>query len=179
MTEFLLLLSASAEAAEKGGLPQLDASTYPSQLFWLAVTFLTLYLAMQFVFLPRLGGIIEERRNRIADDLDQAAEFKREAEEAEISYNKALADARAKANAIAAETRAEIDGQIKAEQAQMDTQLASRLAEAEDRINAMKQSANEKVDEAAADTTKALMEALVGTAPDDRAINDVIAKVAP
>ncbi len=179
MSPFLLLLAAGAEAAEKGGLPQLDASTYPSQLFWLTVTFLSLYLAMNFIFLPRLGGIIEQRRNRIADDLDQAAELKSQAEEAEKTYHQALADARAKANAIAAETKAEIDSEIAAEQKKIDQTLNERLAEAETRIAAMKKSATAKVSEAAEETTAALVEVLIDEKPDQSVLKDAIAKVAP
>jgi F-type H+-transporting ATPase subunit b len=178
MSPFLLLLAAGAEAAEKGGLPQLDASSYPSQLFWLTVTFLSLYLAMNFIFLPRLGGIIEQRRNRIADDLDQAAELKSQAEDAEKTYNQALADARAKANAIAAETKAEIDSEIAVEQKKIDQTLNERLAEAETRIATMKKSATAKVSEAAEDTTAALVEVLIDEKPDQGVLKGAIAKAA-
>ena len=97
---------AAAEAAHgeaaSAGLPQLDPTWWPSQLFWLAITFGVLYWLMAGKFLPAIGGAIEERRDRIADDLDQASDFKREAEEAEDAYNQSLADAKAKAQAIAA-----------------------------------------------------------------------------
>lgn len=188
MSVFASLTALAAFAAEEvaahggeaasAGLPQLDAAWWPSQLFWLAITFGVLYWAMAGKFLPSLGGAIEERRDRIADDLDQAAEFKRQAEEAEDAYNKALADARAKAQGIAADTRAEMDKEIHALQAETEEALEKQLAAAEARISKMKSDAAAKVREAAADTTRAVVEALIDEAPTDEAVTNAIAAVA-
>jgi len=144
LSVFALMTAAAAAAAEvhgeaeSAGLPQLDTSTWPSQLFWLALTFGVLYWLMAGKFLPSLGGAIEERRDRVADDLDQASEFKRQAEEAEGAYNRSLADARAKAQAIAADTRAEMDEEIAGLQAETDAALDNQLSAAEARIASMK-----------------------------------------
>ncbi|MEZ5893046.1 MAG: hypothetical protein R3C58_07875 [Parvularculaceae bacterium] len=176
-----LIVTAAAGAAEaheeaaSAGLPQLDPSSWPSQLFWLAITFGVLYWLMAGKFLPSLGGAIEERKDRIADDLDQAAEFKRQAEDAEAGYNKALADARAKAQGIAADTRGEMDKEIAALQAETDAALEKQLAAAESRIAKMKSDAAAKVREAAADTTRAVVEALIDEAPTDEAVAKAIA----
>ena len=126
MSIFAFVISAAAAAEEvhgeasSAGLPQLDPSSWPSQLFWLAVTFGVLYALMHTRFLPAIGGAIEERRDRIADDLDKAGEFKIQAEEAENAYNQALADAKAKAQGIAAETRNDVDRDIAEMQAETD-----------------------------------------------------------
>ncbi|GGC95488.1 F0F1 ATP synthase subunit B' [Aquisalinus flavus] len=176
MTPILMIMAfAPGEAAESsGGLPQMDVSTYPSQLFWLALTFGILYWLMDRVFLPKLGGIIEERRNRIADDYDKAAEFKREAGEAEEAYRKALADARAKAASIAAETRASLDEEIAGMQADMDETLNQQIAAAEARIAQMQTAAEAKVREAAIETTKAVVQVLIDEQPDDAAVKNAI-----
>lgn len=175
---------AAAAAADTHGeaasasLPQLDPTWWPSQIFWLAVTFGVLYWLMAGKFLPALGGAIEERRDRIADDLDQAAEFRRQAEDAETAYNQALADARAKAQGIAADRRAEVDEEIAALQAETDEALDKQLAAADARITAMKSDAAAKVREAAADTTRAVVEALIDEAPTDDAVAKAIDVVA-
>lgn len=168
----------SHEEAASAGLPQLDPATWPSQLFWLALTFGVLYWLMAGRFLPSIGGAIEERRDRMADDLDQAADFKRQAEEAETAYNKALADARAKAQGIAADTRAEMDEEIAGLQAETDAVLDKQLTAAEARITKMKTDAAAKVREAAAETTRAVVETLIDEAPTDDAVAKAIAAVA-
>ena len=76
-------------------MPQLDISTFPPQLFWLAVTFIVLYLLMSRLGLPRVTAIIEARRKRLDDDLSRAAEVRAEAEATVAAYQRTLAEARA------------------------------------------------------------------------------------
>ena len=189
MSVLTTITMAAAEAADAAagsyesggaasGLPQLDATWWPSQLFWLALTFGVLYWLMSSKFLPALGAAIEERRDRIADDLDQASEFKRQAEEAEAAYNQSLADAKARAQAIAAETRAEVDKDIAAMQAETGKALDAQLAAAEARITEMKAQAAAKVREAAADAAAAIVETLIDEAPTGDAVERAIGKVA-
>ena len=183
---FLAILTSAAKAAAEtageaekasGGLPQLDMSTYPSQIFWLAISFGALYWLMTWLILPRLGGAIEERRDRIADDLDQASEFRRQAEEAEKAYNKSLADARAKAQAIAAETRANVEAEIEEMQAEATAKAEADIAAAEERIATMTEEATAKVREAATDVTKSIVSSLIDETPSDDAVKSAVASV--
>ena len=74
-----------------GEFPPFDTTHYPSQLLWLAITFGLFYLFLKRVALPRIGGILEVRRDRIAHDLDTAARMKEEADEAVAAYEQELA----------------------------------------------------------------------------------------
>ena len=177
--DIVLLAAAAAEpaaaAAEaQGGLPQFNPDSWPSQLFWLAVTFGVLYWIMASTVLPRLGGAIEERRDRIADDFDQAAEFKRQAEEAEAAYDAALADARAKAQAIAADKRVELDSEIAEMQADADAKAETAIAAAEERIAAMKTEAAAKVRDAAKETARDIVAALIDETPTEEAVSAAV-----
>lgn len=161
-------VQAGAKTAAEGhavGLPQFDPSSFPSQIFWLAVFFGGLYWLMDGYFLPRIGATIEERRDRIADDLDQAAEFRQQAEDAEKAYNQALADASARAQAIAAETRENVSAEIAELADEAAETSAANLAEAEARIAAMKADASQKVREAAIETTRSVIAALIDETP--------------
>ncbi len=185
MSVFAIVTSAAAAAAEEAqgeaasaGLPQLDPTWWPSQLFWLAITFSALYWLMSSRFLPAIGGAIEERRDRIADDLDKAGDFERAAEEAETTYNQALADAKAKAQGIAADTRAEMDAEIARLQAETDEKLDEQIASAEARINEMKTDAAAKVSEAAAETARAVVETLIDEAPTAEAVERAVESAA-
>lgn len=124
--------------AAKGGLPQMNAETFPSQIFWLVVTFAFLYFVMSRIAAPRIATVIEERRDRVADDLDRAAEFKAQAEAAIKAYEKAVADARAKARAVSDETRRKAKVEADRRRADMDAKLADELSAAEARIASRK-----------------------------------------
>jgi F-type H+-transporting ATPase subunit b len=78
-------------------MPQLEIADFAPQLIWLTITFVTLYLVMARIALPRIGAVIEERRDRIADDLDQAEQLKQKTEKAIAAYEQALAQSRAEA----------------------------------------------------------------------------------
>ena len=93
-TSLLAAAAAAAGEAPKGGLPQLDTTTFASQIFWLIVSMVVLFWLMKNLALPRIASVLEERADAIADDLDKAEEFKRKAEEAEAAYEQALVDAR-------------------------------------------------------------------------------------
>ena len=96
------------------GFPPFDASTFPSQLLWFAITFIVLYVVLSRAALPQISGIIERRKARIDGDLKEAERLKGETDKAISAYETALADARKNAHAIAEETRASIKADIDA-----------------------------------------------------------------
>src|SRR3974390_416110 len=92
--------AAHAQVAHEqaGGVkfPPFQTETFAPQLIWLAITFVTLYVMLSRVVLPRIAGVIEGRQARIRRDLEQAERLKTETDQAIASYEAALADARAK-----------------------------------------------------------------------------------
>ncbi|MEM1314885.1 MAG: F0F1 ATP synthase subunit B' [Pseudomonadota bacterium] len=153
-----------------GGLPQLDFASFPSQIFWLVVTLVALYLIFVNVALPKIGGVIEERHDAIEDDLDRAAELRRMAGEAEAAYEKALADARAEAGKIADAARAEIQKDVDAAVAKADAEIAARTSESEQRLAEIRADAQSAVAQVAQDAAAALVEAVAPGAADDAAV---------
>jgi F-type H+-transporting ATPase subunit b len=153
-----------AEGGEHGGgsFPPLDTSTFPSQLFWLIIFFAALYLLMSRFALPRLGRILANRKDRIDGDLARAHALKEETEAAVKSYEKALADARAKANDIARDTRDAVTKAVDAEQHKLDDALAAKIAEAEARIAKAKAKGMTAVAEIAAESAADIVAALGG-----------------
>src|SRR5690606_10859996 len=95
--------------------PPFDSSTFPSQILWLAITFGLFYLLLRQVVIPRIGGILEVRQDRIAQDLGEAARMKEEADAAVAAYEQELADARARANVIGQEARDSAKAEAEAE----------------------------------------------------------------
>ncbi len=148
------------EHAESGLFPPLNTATYPSQIFWLAITFGLLLFLLAKVLLPRLGGILEERSNRIADDLDSAARMGREAEQAGKAYEQSLSDARAKAHNVAETTRASVTSELETEMQTADEQAAKQMAQAEAKIQKTRAEALANVDEIASQTAQAVVEHL-------------------
>jgi len=148
----------AAEAAP--GMPQLDFSTFPNQIFWLLVTLIAIYLVLSRVALPRIASVFAERQGSITNEIAAAEELKQRAAEAEAAYDKALADARAEANRIGAETKAEVQGQINAAIARADAEIAARASEGEARIDEIRVGATAAVREVAIDAAEAVVAAM-------------------
>lgn len=180
MALIALAASAATEVAEHGaehgssGLPQLDFSTFPSQIFWLVVTCVVLFQLMNRVALPRIAEVLEERADAIADDLDRAEEFKRKAAKAEEAYQQALADARAKAQEIIGQTKAEIQKDVDAAMAKADAEISARSAESEKRIREIRNSAMAAVEEVATETAGAVVESVLPDAMDAAAVKAAV-----
>jgi len=159
--------------AEASGMPQLDFSTFPNQIFWLLVTLVVIYLVLSRVVLPRVGSVLSERQGTITNDLAAAEELKQQAVEAEKAYNKALADARAESQKIAAEAKAEIQAELDIAISKADAEIAAKSAEAEAAIAEIRKGSVASVKKVAADTAKEIV-ASMGIKADAKSVTAAV-----
>ncbi|NTJ41489.1 F0F1 ATP synthase subunit B [Agrobacterium larrymoorei] len=145
-----------------GVFPPFDQSTYASQLLWLAISFGLFYVLMKKVIVPRVGGILEDRHGRIAQDLDEASRLKAEADAAIETYEKELAAARAKAGSIASAAREAAKVKADADRAAIEAELAEKISAAEARIESIKSQAFADVGTIAEETATAIVDQLIG-----------------
>ena len=152
-----------------GGFPPFQKDTFGSQLLWLAVFFVALYLIASRLALPRVGTIIADRRKHISGDLDEAARMKDAADAAIASYEKALADARARAQTIAAETRDKVNAEAEARRKAVEAGLHAKLTAAEETIAGTRTAAMANVQAIAQEAAIAIVARLTGEAPSQAA----------
>jgi F-type H+-transporting ATPase subunit b len=148
-----------------GSFPPFQSQNFPSQIFWLVLTFVLLYLLMSRIALPRIASIFAERNKRIGDDLAAAQRFKEQSEAANAAYQQSLADARAHAQAIANETRDKHAAEAAATNKKLEAQLHEKLAAAEQSIASTRSAAMANVSGIAAETAAAIVQRLIGTTP--------------
>jgi F-type H+-transporting ATPase subunit b len=168
----------TAAPGEKHAFPPFESQHFPSQLFWLALTFLLLYVLMSRIALPRVASIFAERNKRISDDLAAANRFKEQSEAANAAYLKSLADARARAQGIANATRDEQAARAAATNKKLEAELHEKLAAAEQSIAATRTAAMGNVGSIAAETAAAIVERLIGTTPAHPDVAAAVAEVA-
>ena len=143
----LVLLGHGAIAASSSSgpkLPQLDLATYPSQVFWLVISFVVLYFLVAKLAMPRIAEVLEERQERIEDDLDKAETLKKEAYQVRIEYEKALSAAREKAQDATRHAQEEIAKRSAEAESAAQVKVTVMLEEAEKRIAASKTGAEGK-----------------------------------
>ena len=161
------------ETTGGAGMPQLEFSTFPNQIFWLVVTMVVLYLILSRVALPRIGSVLAERTGTIANDIAAAETYKQQAAEAEAAYHKALDDARAAAAQVVEEARAEIQKDLDIAIAKADAEIAARSAESEHRIGEIRESAMAAVTVVAKDATKEILTSF-GVKADARSVTSAV-----
>jgi F-type H+-transporting ATPase subunit b len=157
-----------------GGFPPFDSSTYASQLVSLAIAFVALYLIVSRFALPRVGGVIEARQNKIDGDLTEAQKLKDQSDAALKAYESELASARARAQAIGSETREKLNAQADAERKALEQQLAAKLAEAEKTIGSTRATAMSNVRGIASDAAGTIVQRLTGIVPDTASVNAAV-----
>jgi F-type H+-transporting ATPase subunit b len=145
------------EAEAAVGMPQLDFSTWPNQIFWLLVTLVVIYFVLSKIALPRIGAVLADRKSTITNDLAAAEELKQKAVAAEKAYNDALTSARTEAAKIVAQAKAEIQKDLDAATAKADAEIAAKAAESEKTIAGIRDGAAAAVAEVAKDVAAELV----------------------
>lgn len=146
----------------KPGLPQLDTTTFASQIFWLLLSFAVLYFIISRFAAPKIGGVIADRAGRIKGDLDAAADARKASEAAIANYERALTEARAKAVKLSDDIRNQVQGEANAKNDVASKQLAADTAKAEARIAQMRNGALAKLATIARDTAGEIVQKLTG-----------------
>lgn len=157
-----------------GTFPPFDPATFGSQIFWLILTFGLLYYLMSKVALPRISTILEERNDRIADDLAEAESLKRETDEAIAAYEQSLAEARRTAHGIAQTARDEAKAEIQSERTKIEAELEKKLVGAETRISKVRDAALSDIDTIAREAAQALVQTLMGTEPGEKEVAQAV-----
>jgi len=119
-------------------MPQFIMGDFAPQIVWLVISFIALYLLMARVALPRVAEVLETRHGRIANDLDQAAQLKSQAETVILEYEEALAEARGNAQSTIAQATLEAAQAAEKRNAEIAEVLAAKAAAAASRIDAAK-----------------------------------------
>jgi F-type H+-transporting ATPase subunit b len=166
--------SAHTEVPGKSHFPPFERETFASQLVWLAITFVVLYVMMSKLAVPRVSGILDARRDKSEGDIAAANELKAKTDATLAAYEKSLSDARARAQALAAETRDKLNAEAETKRKAIEDQLAAKLAGAEKSIAATKTAAMANVRTIAADAAAAIVTRLAGAAPSESAVTAAV-----
>ena len=169
-----------AEVGHEAGhsnFPPFASETFPSQLFWLVITFGALYYFMSKRALPKVGALIQERKARIAKDLDEATAMQQKADAAAEAHQKSLAEARAKAQGLAQAARDQLAAESDARRKALEGELATKFAAAERQIAETRAQAMGNVGGIARDAAGAIVERLIGRSASADAVSAAVDSV--
>ncbi len=160
--------------ASSGGLPQLDVTTYPGQIFWMIVTFVIMHIFFSRKSLPQISKTIEGRTDRIKNDLDTAEKLKDEVEAVQKSYEDSLTGARAEASKLFHDIEADIKARSDKYAKDFHEKSASQINELEKAIVDARKKAMDEMSDVAATIAAEAAEKIIGVRPDDKAAHAVV-----
>lgn len=177
ITGAIALAAEGALAASDGGgtLPQLDIGTFPTQVFWLFITFIVLYIAMTKIAIPRIEYVLEERHSKLAEDLDKAGKLKADAEEVQANYEKALADARGTAQEQVAAAKEDAAKKNAKAEAEADAAAVKKVQDAEASIEAARTEALSNVKDVVSEVAGDAVQKLIGVKVTKTELNKAVA----
>ncbi|WP_049785207.1 F0F1 ATP synthase subunit B [Bartonella clarridgeiae] len=141
--------------------PPFDFMYFGSHFLWLAISFGLFYLFISRVIVPRIGGVIETRRDRIVSDLDQAMRLKQEADNVVEVYKQKLAKARLEAKTIIQTESNEIKIRADLQRKKIEEDLEKKLKKSEDKIKEIQNKAMQNVGLIAEEITFEIVKKLI------------------
>ena len=138
-----------AAGDSSGGLPQLDFSTWPTQIVWLVISFALAFVLMQRVVTPRIAAVLEERHTRLDDDMQMARQATDEAENLRMTFEKKLAEARSEATDRTRASLAEAQAEAEKKNNAAAKRISTRLDKAEARIREARDAAMKELGDVA------------------------------
>ena len=168
------LVLKEAFAAESGGMPQLNPEFWISQIFWLTITFGILYIVLSKIILPKISANLEIRKSQIVENIE-AADKQREASEKKLKdYEKIINDSKIEAKKIFYKAREKILKDINQKKQSLNDELNSEIKKAESEVKELKNKAPEKITKIAIETSKDLIQQLIGIEVNNSSISAIV-----
>ena len=133
----LMAINADLYAAE-AGMPQLDPTYWPSQAFWLILIFTLLYFSISKFFLPKIKNNLDNRENKIKEDLENASKFKELSESKLKEYELILENAKKEVSKIHFDTKKKLDKDIQSKKEVMEKDIENEILKAQKEIEELK-----------------------------------------
>ena len=163
--------------AAEAGMPQLDPTYWASQAFWLILTFIVLYISIAKLYLPKIKNNLDDRENKIKDDLDAANKFKDLSELKLKEYEKILENSKKEVIKIHLESKNKLDKDIQAKKDVMDKEIETEITKAQQEINELKKNSILDIQNISKDLASNIIENISGDKLNESSIKAAVYEV--
>ena len=147
---------------EKAGMPQLDVTSFPSQIFWLVITFTLLYVLLSKSALPKVADILSKRRDRISQDIAKAEQLSADAKNAELAYQEMQKRAKDSASSLISTTLSNVRAVNETSLAKTDSDIVAMLRKTEAKVTARQASLRAELVSVSEQLAATVVETLTG-----------------
>lgn len=164
--------------AAEAGMPQLDPTYWASQAFWLILIFTVLYISIAKLYLPKIKNNLDDRENKIKDDLDAANKFKDLSELKLKEYEKILENSKKEVIKIHLDSKNKLDKDIQTKKDVMDKEIETEITKAQQEINELKKNSILDIQNISKDLASNIIENISGDKLNESSIKATVAEVA-
>ena len=157
-----ILATRSNLFAAEAGMPQLDPTYWASQAFWLILVFSILYLSIAKFYLPKIKNNLDNRENKIKEDLDAANKFKDVSETKLKEYEKILENSKKEVIKILLESKSKLDKDIQTKKSNMEKEIENEISKAQEEITELKKNSISDIQNISKDIASNIIENISG-----------------
>ena len=161
-------------AAESGGMPQLNPEFWISQIFWLTLTFGTLYIILSKLILPKISSNLELRKSHIQENIEAADKQRKNSESKLKEYEELIIKSKLEAKNIFKEAREKTLKEINSKRENLEKQIDEEIKKAEQEIISLKKTVPEKINKIAIETSLEILKNLIGTEINNSSISAIV-----
>ena len=166
------------QAAESGGMPQLDPEFWFSQIFWLVITFGILFLVLSKLILPKISDNLEIRKSQILDNLELAEKQRNDSEDKIKEFENIILKSKIEAKNIFNESRKKLLDDINKKREKLEEEIDKEVKIVEAEIKELKKKSPEKINKIAIETSADLINQLIGANVNNSSITAIVTDVA-
>ena len=166
------------QAAEGGGMPQLDPEFWVSQIFWLVITFGILFLVLSKLILPKISDNLETRKSQVMDNLELAENQRNESEDKLKEFDNIILKSKIDAKNLFNESRKKLLNDIDNKRQKLEEEIDKEIKIVEIEIEDLKKKSPEKINKIAIETSSDLINQLIGTSVNNSSITAIVNDIA-
>ena len=163
--------------AAEAGMPQLNPTYWASQAFWLILIFTALYLALANLFIPKIKDNIDNRENKIKDDLDEAQKLKNLAEQKFGEYELSIENAKKEVQKIIFESKNKMNLEIQGKKKKIEKEIESEIKDAEKEIENLKKDSLKNISSISEEVASKVIERISGEPMNQSSVKAAILEV--
>jgi F-type H+-transporting ATPase subunit b len=172
---FLAFIAIKADLmAAEAGMPQLNPKYWASQVFWLILVFSSLYLIMSKIFIPKIRDNLNDREDKIKNDLDDAKNLKEQSENKISEYNKIIEEAKKEVQKIFFEEKNKLNTDIKLKKSKFDNEIEKEIQECQKEVSELKRNSIENIIKVSEEITSKIIEDISGDKLNESSIKAAI-----
>ena len=182
MKSFLSLLIALVAIntnlfAAEAGMPQLDPTYWVSQAFWLILVFSILYISISKFYLPKIKDNLDNRENKIKEDLENANKFKEQSEARAKEYDLILENAKKEVLKIHFEAKNILDKDIQSKKETAEKEIEKEILKAQKEISVLKKNSISSIQDISASIASNIIENISGDKLNESSIKATVEEI--